>query len=148
MDNRFLGIDYGKKRIGLAISDEEGKLAFPFKILQNNLNLFDEIHNICGEQDIKEIIIGESLDFFGEKNEIMQEIVKFKDKLKKLGLPIHWQKEFMTSVEARGHIGKEKNNAKKIKKMKTKNKVDAQAAALILQRFLDKMNKNDINRRF
>ena len=151
MSTRFLGIDYGKKRVGLAISDEGGRLAFPFKILKNNLELLDTIHNICGEQNIGEIVIGESLDLSGKQNEIMKEIREFKKQLSKLPLPIHWEKEFMTTIEARrqpgqsggqarGRIGKEKNNAQKVKKSTQNKKVDASAAALVLQRFLDKKN--------
>jgi putative holliday junction resolvase len=141
MQNRFLGIDYGKKRVGLAISDEDGQLAFPFKVLKNNSELLDMVHNICGEENVKEIVIGESLNLVGKKNEIMQEIDAFRTKLAELRLPIHFEKEFMTSVEARGRSGKEKNNARKIKISIKKTNVDDQAAALILQRFLDKRNK-------
>ncbi len=137
---RFLGIDYGAKRVGLAISDPEGKLAFPFKILQNNAQLFDIVHNICGENDIAGIVIGESLDFFGKENDIMGEINKFKKRLEKLNLPIYSEKEFLTSVEARGKGGKEKNNARKVKKNNKEKYVDAKAAALILQRYLDRIN--------
>jgi putative Holliday junction resolvase len=138
---RFLGIDYGAKRVGLAISDENGKLAFPYKILQNNNELFDFIHNICGQENITEIVIGESIDLSGKENKIMEKIKEFEKELFALGLPIHFQKEFMTTIEARGREGKEKNNAKKVKK-EIAGKVDASAAALILQRYLDKRNKN------
>jgi len=147
---RFLGIDYGEKRVGIAVSDEEGKLAFPFKILKNNSELLDTIHNICGEENISEIVIGESLNLSGGENIIMQGIKEFTEKLSGLNLPIHFEKEFLTSIEARRHLsfggqargreGKEKNNARKIKKGISK-KVDASAAALILQRYLDKKNK-------
>ena len=40
---RFLGIDYGTKRIGLAISDENGKIAFPKEILPNDFHVFDRL---------------------------------------------------------------------------------------------------------
>ena len=137
---RYLGVDYGEKRVGIAISDEAGSLAFPFKILINNEELLDTIHNICGEQEVEEIVVGESLDFAGGENVIMDRITEFKKELNIFGLPIHLEKEFLTSVEARGRAGKERNDARKIKKEKSK-KVDASAAALILQRFLDKIKK-------
>lgn len=134
---RFLCIDYGKKRVGIAMSDEKSIIAFPYKILKNDEKLLDTIHNICGEENVSEIVIGESLDFKGNENLIMKDIKIFKKQLEKLTLPIHFEKEFMTSTEARGREGKEKNNAKKIKKFKN-SKVDDSAAALILQRFLDR----------
>ncbi len=138
---RYLGIDYGNKRVGLAITDEEGSIAFPYKIVQNNNELIDTIHNICGEESVYSVVIGESLDLSGQPNKIMGKINKFKNTLgKEINLPIYFEKEFMTTVEARGRAGKEINNSKKTKKTK-KTSADASAAALILQRFIDRKNK-------
>jgi putative Holliday junction resolvase len=139
---KYLGIDYGAKRVGIAISDDDGAFAFPLKILPNNKELVDMVNNICGEEGIGEIVIGESMDFSGKPNEIMGEIEKFKNKLNsEVGLPIYMQREFMTTVEARGREGKEVNNAKKVAKG-VQAAADASAAALILQRYLDKINLN------
>ncbi len=138
---RHLGIDYGSKRVGVAISDEDGKLAFPYKILKNDMSLVDAIHNICGEEEISAIVIGESHDLSGAPNKIMGSIEEFIKNLEvELDLPIYLQKEFMTTVEARGREGKEQNNARKVVKEK-QSAVDASAAALILQRYLDKKNQ-------
>ncbi len=138
---KYLGIDFGSKRVGLAITDDNGVLAFPYKIIKNNNELLDSIHNICGEEEIGTIIIGESLDLSGLPNKIMKEINEFKLKLKKeIKLPVYSEKEFMTTVEARGRGGKEMNNSKKIKKEKN-IAADASAAALILQRYIDRKNK-------
>ena len=139
---RYLGIDYGSKRVGLAISDEEGMMAFPYKIVQNNQELLDTIHNICGQEEVGGIVIGESFNNAREPNEIMKDIKIFAEKLNsEVGLPIYMEKEFMTTIEARGREGKEVNNAKKIKKGE-QAAADASAAALILQRFLDRKNLN------
>ena len=78
---RYLGVDYGSKRVGLAISDEEGMMAFPYKIIQNNQELLDTIHNICGQEEVRGIVLGESQNLSGEPNKIMAEINEFKDKL-------------------------------------------------------------------
>jgi len=140
---RYLGIDYGSKRVGLAISDEGGVLAFPYKILSNNLELVDYIHNICGEEEISAIVLGESHDLSGQPNKIMGSIEEFKRNLEtELDIPVFFQKEFMTTIEARGRGGKEINNAKKIVKIK-QERADASAAALILSRYLDKKNNNN-----
>jgi len=143
---RYLGIDYGDKRVGLAFSDEEGKMAFPYKIVSNNIELLDTIHNICGTEEISAIVLGESHDLSGRPNKIMGSIEKFKNKLNlEVRLPIYFQKEFMTTIHARGlsaqvgRIGKEINNAKKVGKIKEAT-ADASASALILQRYLDKKN--------
>ncbi|MEA3399414.1 MAG: Holliday junction resolvase RuvX [Patescibacteria group bacterium] len=134
---KYLGIDYGSKRVGVAISDEEKSFAFPLDIIPNNLNLLNNILTICESQQIERIIIGESKDLSGKDNEIMGEINEFKQKLEE-HFPVFFEKEFMTSIEAQGREGKEINNARKAKK-KEKKKVDDSAAALILQRYLDRL---------
>jgi putative Holliday junction resolvase len=137
---RYLGIDYGAKRVGVSLSDEEGRIAFPYKIIPNNMELVDAIHNICGTEEIGAIVLGESHDLSGQPNKIMGSIEEFKRNIEaELDLPVYFQKEFMTTVEARGRVGKEVNNAKKVTKEK-QNLADASAAALILQRYLDKKN--------
>jgi len=142
---RFLGIDYGTKRIGIAISDENGSLAFPKEIVPNNLNTFKHIGDIIKGDKIEEIVIGESVDFSGQLNALSARIEIFISELKeKFKLPIHKQKEFLTSVEAR----KSKDNKKDFNqkqshsklKQKKSGRIDASAAALILQRYLDKRN--------
>lgn len=140
---RHLGIDYGSKRVGLAISDENGVMAFPYKIIPNNMELVDTIHNICGQEEISAIVLGESHDLSGKPNKIMGSIEEFKRNIEaELDLPVYFQKEFMTTVEARGRAGKEINNAKKVGKS-VSVAVDASAAALILSRYLDKKNNKN-----
>ncbi|MBU0611940.1 Holliday junction resolvase RuvX [Patescibacteria group bacterium] len=137
---RFLGIDYGTKRIGIAISDENGTLAFPKGLVPNDLNAFKVIGDILKKENISEVVVGESLDLKGSPNPLFKEIKIFVQELQsKFNLPIHMEREFLTSVEARRKEGKGKNNARKVKKQKSV-KVDASAAALILQRYLDKIN--------
>jgi putative Holliday junction resolvase len=139
---RYLGIDYGAKRVGLALSDDGGTMAFPYKIVGNNLELMDVIHNICGVEEVSAIVLGESLDLSGKPNKIMGSIEEFKRNLEaELELPISFEKEFMTSIFAKGNVGKKENNARKDKKVESK-KIDDSAAALILQRFLDRKNMN------
>lgn len=122
---RYLGIDYGAKRIGLAISDEAGNFVFPLKVLENTKNLIDDISSICKENKIEEIVVGESRDFSQNENEIMKEIKPFAENLKSaLGLPVHLHPEFLTSQEAERIQGKNRMN-------------DASAAAIILKSYLN-----------
>ena len=145
---RFLGIDYGKKRIGLALSDENGRLAFPKEIVQNDLDAFGRIREIVKEEDVGEIVIGESLNSIGDPNKVMEEIKNFAKKIEtEFCLPVRLQKEFFTSVEARryqetGIKAGVKVVARNTRRTITKNssKADAKAAALILQRYLDRIN--------
>ena len=149
---KFLGIDYGTKRIGVATSDENFTLAFPKEIVPNDKDTLKRIEEIIKEEDIKEIVIGESVDLSGVPNILSLKIKTFTKELsEKFKLPIHTQKEFLTSVEARkeGTSKKDFNKTESHSKLKqTKSaKVDASAAALILQRYLDKINnKDDLSR--
>ncbi len=142
---RFLGIDFGTKRIGLAVSDERGVLAFPKEIVLNDEDTFKRIGVILKEENIHEIVIGESVDFSGKLNALSARIEVFILELQeKFGLPVYKQKEFLTTVEARkSKIGKKglspSQAHSKIKQIKS-GRVDASAAALILQRYLDKYN--------
>ncbi|KKQ78043.1 MAG: hypothetical protein A3A96_02900 [Candidatus Zambryskibacteria bacterium RIFCSPLOWO2_01_FULL_39_39] len=123
---KYLGIDFGGKRVGLAVSDETNRLAFPHSVILNNENLLTEVVKIIKEENIGSIIIGESKDFKGEPNKIMVEIEKFKNKLaEKTKLKIYFEPEFMTSVQAK-HIQGENDMH------------DASVAAIILQSYLDK----------
>jgi putative Holliday junction resolvase len=138
---RYLGIDYGSKRIGLSISDEEGIMAFPYKVVLNNLELVDSIHNICGVENIGAIVLGESKDVSGKSNKIMGSIEEFKRNIEaELELPVYFEQEFMTSMHSSEQKFKDIFIAKKIKKEKLE-KDDSKAATLILQRFLEKKNK-------
>jgi putative Holliday junction resolvase len=146
MSKRFLGIDFGTKRIGVAISDENGVLAFPKEIVLNDINTFKNIGEILKKEKIKEIVVGESVDFSGKLNVLSGRIDVFiLELVEKFGLPVNKQKEFLTSVEARKSKDQKKdfNQAQSHSKLKQKKsgRIDASAAALILQRYLDKINK-------
>lgn len=125
---RYLCIDYGLKKIGIAISDEEGKFAFPLSIIQNKKkeDPLKEILNILKEKNIINVVVGESLNLKGEANEILKEAKIFSSNLKKENneLNIYFEKEWLSTVEARRYDDRKD--------------ADDSAAAIILQRFLDK----------
>ena len=145
---RFLGIDFGMKRIGIALSDENRTLAFPKEIVPNDKNKYKKISEIIKTENISEIVMGESVDFSGRLNMLMAHIELFIKELEnEFHLPIHTQKEFLTSVEARRSKDGKKDMSPSQAHSKLKNtkagRVDASAAALILQRYLDKRNLSD-----
>jgi putative holliday junction resolvase len=139
---RYLGIDFGTKRIGIAVSDIDGRLAFPKAILPNDSNTITKISKMIQENQISDVVIGESVNFSGKPNVLSTKIDAFTEKLKeKSAIPVHKQKEFLTSVEARKGLNAKKRSSSsqahsRIKK-KESVRVDASAAALILQRYLD-----------
>jgi len=127
---KYLGIDYGLKRIGLAISDDSGVFAFPLKVIKNSKNLIVEIRKLCSENEIGGIVVGESKNFKQEENEIMKDIKIFiKDLKEVLHLPISLHPEYLTSAEAERIQGKN-------------DMLDASAAAIILRDYLDTRQNN------
>jgi putative Holliday junction resolvase len=121
----ILGIDYGTQRVGIALSDATEVLAFPNCILDTSKDLLEEVKVLCAKNDIRMIVLGKSQDLKGNDNPVMAKINAFKAALEtELKVPVMFQQEYWTSEEARRYQGKGMH-------------VDASAAALILQRFLD-----------
>ena len=123
---RYLGIDYGSKRIGVAVSDESNKFALPNSVILNTSDAINEICKIAKDFQISEMVMGESRDYKGQPNTILLDSLKFKGKLEAKGFKVHLELEFMTSAQAARLQGKN-------------DKLDASAAAIILQVFLDKL---------
>lgn len=122
---RILGIDYGSKRVGLALSDEGRQFAIPLSVINNSKNLLNDILKIIQEKNITEVVLGESRNYQGEANAILADSLRLKTSLEQRDLKVHMEPEFMTSAHA--------------EKLQGKNElIDASAAALILQSFLDK----------
>lgn len=125
---KYLGIDYGSKRIGLAVSDAEANFVFPLSVLQNSEKAVSQILQICQEKNIGQIVVGDSEDFKMQKNIIMKDVAPFVESLReKSGLPVSLHPEFMTSQEAERLQGKN-------------DMLDASAAAIILKSFLEIKN--------
>lgn len=138
---KYLGIDYGTKRVGLALSDDSGTLAFPHAVFENTIGLTAAIEDIVRSEKIDEIVMGESVGLDGQENPVQKQIKGFADALeRRFEVPVRFEKEFLTSFEAHGRQGKEVNNARQTK-FAAPEDLDARAAALILQRYLDKQNK-------
>ncbi len=142
---KYLGIDYGTKKIGLAVSDERGKIAFPKEIIKNDNTLFEKLSHIIQDEGIEKIVIGKSLNLSGSENALQKDIRLFIKKLKTFfDGEIIEQDERMSSIAARGHLYGKGNIANehwsRRSNQKRRDAVDAGAAAVILQRYLDKNN--------
>jgi len=125
-NKKYIGVDYGEKRVGIALSDDEGRMAFPKDVLKNNKDLFARIADIAKTENIRAVVLGESHNYKGQPNPIMPDITALKEKLEKeLNIPVYLEPEYMTSAQAK-HLQGENE------------KLDASAAAIILQSFLDK----------
>lgn len=123
---KYLGIDYGAKRIGVAISDAEGKIAFPRATIPNNEKLFSQLQQLTTSEHIEAIIVGDTRAFAGLENPITKDLEAFVGELKKnIKLPVALGWEAGSSIEASRYAAKGKEHD------------DAAAAAIILQRYLD-----------
>lgn len=122
---KHLGIDFGSKRIGLAMSDDTASVAFPYKIILNTSKAFDEILEIINFEHIAKVVIGESKDKDMKDNPIMDLINEFKNKLEEKNIDTDFHNEFFSSAQVLSTMGQQ-NKA-----------LDASAAAIILQSYLD-----------
>lgn len=135
---KYLGIDYGSKNIGLAVSDDEGRIAFPKIVLKKDRDLIQSLQRLVSEEGIGFVVIGESINQSGKENSIHESAKNFAENLKSsLSLPVEFEREHFSSFEAHARQGKERFSDRKTKIEKTDN-IDARAAAIILQRYLDK----------
>ncbi len=126
---KYLGIDYGEKRIGVALSDDDGQMAFPHSVIKNDNKILENFAKIISDNDVRVIIIGESKNYKMEDNLIMEDILNLKKVLEKeFDLEIDLHPEILTSAQAEKIQGKN-------------NMVDASAAAIILQSYIDSNKK-------
>jgi putative Holliday junction resolvase len=127
---KYLGIDYGTKKVGFAQSDDEGRLAFPLMIAPNDQSLMKDILELIREMKFSVVVIGESVDTKGKPNAIAKEARALGAKIENaIDVRVVFEKEWYSTVEARKQPGNEGNH-----------EVDDQAAAIVLQRHLDKIN--------
>jgi putative holliday junction resolvase len=137
---KYLAVDFGSKKSGIAVSDDRGTVAVPFKILPTP-ELEAELDHMLGNVLFERVVFGESVNSKGEHNAIWEQTKKFVDKMKEKyearilngEIQFVYEKEFMTSKHARNVDEGKDNLGKHIA-------VDDRAAALILQRHLDKQN--------
>lgn len=125
----LLGIDWGKKKIGLALSDKKNKIAFPFKTLKNKsqTSTLEKIKEICEKNSVERVILGLPQSFDGEEHETAKKVRSFGQKLKKtLNIDLKYENEIFTS---------------KIAQAKSNQNIDKRAASIILQSYIDKKNK-------
>ncbi len=124
---RLLGIDFGKRRVGIAISDDKGMMAFPKAVLPNDNFLVREIADLVKGHGIETIVLGESKDYKMNANPIMSKIKLFADEIERAtGIRPIYESELLTSHQAAHFQGKT-------------DMIDAAAASIILQSYIDRI---------
>ncbi len=121
-----MGIDFGSKKIGIALTDDSGSMAFAHGVIPNDEQFFKEIENLVEERGVKEIVVGHSLDNKGEPNKIHGAVEEFvTDVTLNIGIPVHLEPEQYSTQQAAQLQGKNEQT-------------DASAAAIILDSFITK----------
>lgn len=127
---RYLGIDYGAKRIGIAVSNDEGTIAFPREIVENNAQLFSKLAQIIADEKIQSIIVGDTRSYSNLANPVTKEAESFVERLKKeTSLTVNLAGEAGSSIEASRYAPESYGHS------------DGAAAAIILQRYIDMRTK-------
>ena len=132
---RTLGIDFGEKRVGLALSDRLNLIASPYKTLQyiSENDLISEIKKIVIDKEIGVFVIGLPLNMKGEDSDQTKKVRRFKNLLSILELPIIYEDERFSSIIAKNSLV-----LQNVKTGHNKSEIDRTAAAIILQQYLDK----------
>ena len=116
----YLGIDYGRSKIGLAKASSELRVATPLGVIKNKSAIFEDLEMIIAEEGITQIVVGYPLTLSGEVGGQAKEVDGFIDKLKTFSIPVAKQDERFSTKSA-----------------VSSGDDDASAAALILQTYLD-----------
>lgn len=132
---RYLGIDYGQKRIGVAISDEDGQISFPLCVIRNSgiQRVIKELNRIAAERKADKIILGLPLSLDGSKGPAAKGVEQFAKQLKeRINLPVDlWDERLSTKIAERAMI------EGGLSRSRRRQSIDAATAQIILQSYLD-----------
>ena len=146
-NKKYLALDYGEKRVGIAVSDESKKYSFARDYLINDNSFQEKLIHLITEEQISKIIIGYPLNFKSEKTIQTLKTEEFKSRLEKLltdksiTAEIIFFDEIFTSKLAENRI---MNSGMKKKKRQEKGLVDSESAQIILQDYIDRTKNLNI----
>ena len=134
-ESRIMGIDFGEKRIGIALSDPLLIFAYPFTTLQNDLTFMNNLSKIIREKNIAKVILGLPSSKFKSSAELSKKVQKLKLEIEfkfKIEV-ILWDEEYTSAIAKTRVI----ESVTKKSKRKNKDLLDKHSAAIILQEYLD-----------
>ena len=131
--SRILGIDYGAKRTGLAISDPLNKYAIPLDVI-NSTRTYPHIKQLLLDEDIRTIIIGLAMPISGKPNAQVRSTMRIADRIRKLGVDVVLESEHLTSEAANDMVRRQVTQSGV--------PIDDIAASLILQQYLNSKNSD------
>ena len=130
---RLLAIDFGEKRIGLAVSDPLRTIGRPYEVLANAEGFWEKLSAILQKEQVGKVILGLPLNFEGEDTDKTREVRKFGEELTAhIEVPWEFVDESFTSVDANTALKSMGYSVRESRKV-----IDKVAAALILRNYLD-----------
>lgn len=129
---RIMGLDVGKRRIGIAISDPLGIIARPHSTIERNKEASLKISSLVEELHVVKIVVGLPLHLSGAEGSQTEDVRKFVAKLQlHITIPIEFKDERLTTVEAEYRLSDRRGDWRSRKK-----KIDAVAASILLEEYL------------
>jgi len=126
----FIALDVGEKRIGVAVGDSGVRIAVPFETIEVDGNELERIARLVIDEKVEAVIVGYPRNQSGESTNQTEYVEAFAEKLRDIAPRLEFQDESLTSVLAEQRL-------KSYGRPYTKGDIDAQAAALILQDYLE-----------
>ena len=141
VQGRILGIDFGTRRIGLSISDPLHILAQSLTTLQNDATTFKALVEIVRQEGVELIVVGMPFNLKGAKGSKAQEVEEFIARLEQvIGVTVvRWDERFTSSL---AHDSMIRMGTRRKQRREEKGKIDAMAAAIMLQGFLDSQKRS------
>ncbi len=137
-ENRIMGIDFGRKRIGIALSDPLKIFAYSYTVIPNDSQKFSELKKIIQDKGIVKIILGIPNEFKASSTSVVEDIMKFKNDIEiKFGIEVLLWDETYTSSLAQNKILESVTSKKK---RRNKSLVDMNSASIILQEYLNSIS--------
>ncbi len=139
---RVLGIDFGERRVGLALSDPSATIAQPLPTITRRMGKrppIAAITEIIQQQEVAEVVVGLPLNLAGDETEWTRTVREFGNRLhERAGIPVEFLDERLTSVQAERAV---RGSGLKRSDREQKHRIDAAAAVLLLQTYLDRRTR-------
>lgn len=136
MMERFLGLDMGQKRIGLAISDPTGKIALPLEVMKrdkDDLKTVRKIEAMAKQHDLRSLVVGLPLNMDGSSGRSAEAVIRFTELISEVtSLKVKLWDERLSTREAEQVL-----LSAMVSRSKRRDVVDKLAAQLILQSYID-----------
>jgi len=133
---RYLAIDYGSKRTGLAICDPSETIVSPLAVIEGQKELPKRVLDVVETESVEAIVLGLPFNMDDSTGPQAKLVIQFAEQLKtQLDIPIHFQDERLSTFGA-----EEKLASAEFTRKKKKKRLDAVAAAQILEAFLEQKN--------